>query len=88
MRLFCGLYFFLVCLGTGTTVASQPDEDDICLKLGILPLIPDLENIKQAGQHLFSSIGQCVDFIAAPVRRAEAMTVGGTLDGEFLRTQA
>ncbi len=81
------VFVFFLGLALGSNVmATEPDRQH-CLKLGILPLVPEVETVKKAGQSLFASVGGCVEFVAAPVRRAESMTISGTLDGEFLRTR-
>jgi len=66
--------------------APAPSQAPQCLKIGVLPLLAGGEQVQAFGQAIFATAGQCVEFIVAPVRRAEALTLSGKLDGELLRT--
>lgn len=82
--------FSLLAVFSTLVFSDQPTsakQDKPCMKLGVLPLGHGLDRVKLAGERLFASVGHCVTFVIAPVRRAEALTLNGSLDGQLLRTK-
>lgn len=57
-----------------------------CLRIGVIEEGKAPLRVMKVGRRVFGQAKLCVEFVLVPVRRAEAMTLAGELDGEMFRS--